>query len=177
MKNTAYLIISCMCIILCTCKKYPDGGFVNQTRKHLFGGNDVGDSKTWKLKLYEVNGIDSTYLIQGANSIPDFYEKFVTFKLTDKKYISSEANTFTYRYTSSVSKAYKEINFALYDIDWTHNDSIQCEKIGNIYYCTRNIFIPDASKRATSWNINKLTKYELSINLSLKNSYKIILKQ
>ncbi len=80
--NTVILLV--ISLLFTACKKYPDGGFVDQTRKHLFGGHNVGNCKTRKLKLYEVNGIESTYLIQGASSIPDFYEKFVTLTYTGK---------------------------------------------------------------------------------------------
>lgn len=159
---------------LSTCKKYPDGGFVNQTRKHLFGGNDVGDSKTWKLKLYEVNGIDSTYLIQGANSIPDFYDKFVTFTYEGKEVsMKYSAKTFTNKYTGSIGITYKEIGI---NYDWTnHEDSSQCKLINNINYCERNILFPEFLQRNATWSIKKLTKRELIITDDRENFYKIIL--
>ena len=170
------IVIGFLLLTLTTCKKYPDGGFVNQTRMHLFGGHKVGDSKTWKLKLYEVNGIDSTYLIQGAGSIPDFYEKFVTFTYADKdptyKY---SANTFTQEYIGTISKTDKNILIAY---DWINQeDSSQCKKINNQLYCQRNILFPEFLKRNPVWEINKLTKNELIMSVRLNNSYKIILNQ
>lgn len=160
--------------LLSTCKKYPEGGFVNQTRKHLFGGNHVGDSKTWKLKLYEVNGIDSTYLIQGANSIPDFYEKFVTFTYEGKETsVKYSAKTFTNKYTGSIGTVYKEIGI---NYDWTnHEDSSQCKLINNTIYCERNILFPEFLDRNATWSIEKLTKKELIITENRKNAYRIIL--
>lgn len=59
-RYTGYILIL---IILSTCKKYEDGGIIRLNRKHLFGERKNNASKTWKLKLYEVNGIDSTQLI------------------------------------------------------------------------------------------------------------------
>ncbi|MES2132615.1 MAG: hypothetical protein V4506_09700 [Bacteroidota bacterium] len=170
------IVFGILLLTLSTCKKYPDGGFVNQTRMHLFGGHKVGDSKTWKLKLYEVNGIDSTYLIQGAGSIPDFYEKFVTFKLTDSKYICSEAQTYVNTYSSCIDKSNKQITFGeAYDL--SNYDSTQCKIINNVRYCGRNIFRPEIKIRSILWNIEKLTKKELIISIKITQSYKIILSQ
>jgi hypothetical protein len=72
-----YILISFISFTLSTCKKYDEGGFVMLTKKHLFGGHKVGDSKTWKLDKYVVNGIDSTNLIN-TGGLPDFYKNFVT---------------------------------------------------------------------------------------------------
>lgn len=165
-----------MCIILCTCKKYPEGGFVNQTRKHLFGGNHVGDSKTWKLKLYEVNGVDSTYLIQGANNIPDFYDKFVTFTYKGRDVSDKyEANTYIQNYSGTILRKGTDILIAY---DWTFKqDSSQCKIVGSQKYCQRNVFFPEFLKRNPVWKIKKLTKKEFILSIELTNSYKIILNQ
>jgi hypothetical protein len=170
------LILIILLFALSTCKKYPEGGFVNQTRKHLFGGNDVGDSKTWKLKLYEVNGVDSTYLIQGANSIPDFYDKFVTFTYKDSDpTIKYQASTYTQNYSGTISKKGKDILVAY---DWlSEEDSTQCKSINNIFYCQRNLLFPEFLRRNPKWEISKLTKNELVLSIKLTNSYKIILSQ
>jgi hypothetical protein len=161
-------------LVLTNCKKYPDGGFVHQTNKHLLGANKVGSSKIWKLKLYEVNGIDSTHLIQGANTIPDFYDKFVTFKYSVKEVsIQHITKTFTQNYIGYVDNKDKKILFAY---DWlSHEDSMQCKKINNQLYCQRNVFFPEFLTRNPAWNINKLTKDELILKIELSNSYKIIL--
>jgi len=171
------LIVTGSILLFTTCKKYPEGGFVNQTRKHLFGGNDVGDSKTWKLKLYEVNGIDSTYLIQGANNIPDFYGKFVTFiyEGKDPSPVFS-AKTFAYEYGGVFDKLEKEITLGY---DPNPKDSTQCKNIQNSTYCVRNLLFPEYNQYGKKWSIKKLTKKEciLESNFKLKNSYKIILTQ
>jgi len=162
-----------------TCKKYDEGGFIKQTNKHLFGHNKVGSSKTWKLKLYEVNGIDSTYLIQGANTIPDFYEKFVTFKYEAKEVsVQIIATTFSKIYGGSIDKTDKIMLIGM-NAPISKNDSMQCNTINNQLYCVRNILFPEYNNYAKQWNIKKLTKNELILetNWKLKNSYKIILTQ
>ena len=93
-KLFAYFFIGILLLSLSTCKKYNEGGFVGLSRKHLFGEKKDGASKTWKLKLYEVNGIDSTHLIPGTANIPDFFEKFITFRLDNKEGFSFKAETF-----------------------------------------------------------------------------------
>jgi hypothetical protein len=168
-------------LLFTSCKKYPEGGFVNQTRKHLFGGNHVGDSKTWKLKLYEVNGIDSTYLIQGASSIPDFYEKFVTFTYSQKgdPSLQYQANTYLYDYQGRFGKTYKQLSLAIKHEPLTKEDSLQCATVFGIRYCSRNLFYPEFNNYAKLWDIKKLTKKEciLESTFKLKNSYRIILSE
>ena len=50
-----YLLISISILLLFNCKKYPEGGCERRGPKNI-----IGD---WKLTLFEVNGIDSTDLI------------------------------------------------------------------------------------------------------------------
>jgi hypothetical protein len=180
MKALHFLKLMGLCLALLslsTCKKYPEGGFVKQTCKHLFGSNKVGSSKTWKLKRYEVNGIDSTYLIQGANSIPDFYEKFVTFKFKDNDGSPHiESKTFTYEYGGSVDDTNKQLLIGMKN-PTTPLDSSQCKIINSQTYCVRNLLYPEYNSYGKLWNIKKLTKSELIIetNWNLKNNYKITL--
>ena len=138
---------------------------------HLFGGHKVGNSKTWKLKLYEVNGIDSTDLIRNSTTA-DFYD--MTFELTDKKYKSFEANTVFQKYRGSVGETF---NITFYDIDLTKEDSIQCKQLNNSTICYRNIYIPEIGTKNREWNIEKLTANELIINKSISNFYRIILNK
>lgn len=165
------LFIVSLLVSLSSCKKYPEGGFVNQTRKHLFGGNDVGDSKTWKLKRYEVNGIDSTELIRNG-STSDFYD--ITFKLTDKKYKDFEANTLFQKYRGSIGSKF---NITFYDIDLTRQDSVQCKQLNNSIVCYRNIYIPEVNIKNREWNIEKITTNELIISKSVSNQYRITLNK
>ncbi len=165
------IILMLVCFFLSTCKKYPEGGFVNQTRKHLFGGNHVGDSKTWKLKLYEVNGIDSTGLIQNGSTL-DFYD--ITFKLVDKKYKDFEANTLFQQYRGSTGSKF---NITFYDIEPTKQDSMRCKQLNNSMVCYRNIYIPEIRIKNREWIIEKITANELIISKSISNSYRIILNK
>jgi hypothetical protein len=180
MKALHFLKLMGLCLALLslsTCKKYPEGGFVKQTCKHLFGSNKIGSNKTWKLKKYEVNGIDSTYLIQGANSIPDFYEKFVTFKYSIFEVSPKfEATTFLWKFKGTVDDLEKKLNIGLFQ-NPTKEDSIQCKIIDNINYCNRNILAPELNSVGKKWYIKKLTRTELVIetNWNLKNNYKITL--
>ena len=171
-----YHILLCGALLLCStaCKKYPEGGFVNQTRKHLFGGNKVGDHKTWKLKRYEVNGIDSTYLIQGANSIPNFYDQFVTFTYKGREVSDKyDASTYIQNYSGTMIKKGTDLLIAY---NWINKeDSMQCKIINNQRFCQRNIFFPEFLKRNPAWQIKKLTREELILSIQLTNSYKIIL--
>ncbi len=102
--NILIKIISLLMLLtfLTTCKKYDEGGLLRLNRKHLFGERKDGASKTWKLEKYEVNGIDSTYLIPGANIIPNFYENFITFTLDNKEGYSFKANSYIFSYIGNL---------------------------------------------------------------------------
>lgn len=79
-KTVTYLIlIYAVTLILTTCKKYPEGGWSNMAKRHLFGGTKAGSSKTWHLSKYEVNGIDSTMYITPGNGYTSFANDEYTF--------------------------------------------------------------------------------------------------
>jgi hypothetical protein len=171
-----YLVVFTLCFVMSTCKKYDDGGFVKQTRLHLFGGHRSGDHKTWKLKKYEVNGIDSTDLIKGPDNIPDFYSNFFVITYT-KSDPSPEfiASTFLFNYTGTIDLVYKKININMDHYPLNKTDSSQCSQLNGINYCLRNIFVPEIKNKINSWDIKKLTKHEFIIEASFTNKYKIIL--
>ena len=181
---TSFTIVCASILLFTTCKKYPEGGLLYQSYKHLFGGNKAGSSKTWKLKLYEVNEIDSTYLIEGANTIPDFYNKFITFNL-DEKHRSSQpftANTFLFNYQGlMISSNDHTIFYIGYKTYNNREDSVQCKTKDMNTYCSRNIFYPEGYFK-WNWTIKKLTRKEAVFTSApstpyQKNSYKIILTQ
>jgi hypothetical protein len=169
-----YILISFISFMLCTCKKYDEGGFVHRSCKNLFGGKKVGSSKTWKLKKYEVNGIDSTYLINTGN-IPDYYDKFTTFKLVGKKFCEYTASGFLYNHMGSIEFSYKRILIG------NNNEApilySQCGVVNNLTYCARNILYPDQSDNVSEWKIVKLKSDELIITKENSKKYKIILQQ
>ena len=156
-----------------TCKKYPEGGLVYYRIKHLFGKNADQASKSWKLKLYEVNGIDSTNLFQGANSYIDDQQNFVIFLLYNCKGQTYGAHTNLYDYAMSVDKDAKTLGFGTL-LSAYNNDTSQCFLKNNNLTCQRNILNPEKNK-STEWNIRDLTATELTISKQLNNNYKIIL--
>lgn len=61
-------------LLFTTCKKYPEGGFQNQAKKHILGN--------WTLTLYEVDGIDSTiFLLWSIRTLNNFRVYFITIML------------------------------------------------------------------------------------------------
>jgi hypothetical protein len=173
LKTVVIYILSLTIILpLSTCKKYDGGGLVKLTRKHLFGGNDVGDSKIWKLKLYEVNGIDSTYLISSLN-IPDFYEKHITFTLTDKKQYGYSCSSYLFDHYGYLGASYKEMSVGKLPTVYNGSDSAQCKIKNNNLICSRDILFPELGQSAFLWSIIKLTKHEFIMTTTLKNSYKL----
>ena len=62
------ILLSMMCLF--NCKKYPEGGCERRGPKNIVGN--------WKLFLYEVNGIDSTDLINYNNS--EIYKEITILK-------------------------------------------------------------------------------------------------
>lgn len=162
-------------MMLTTCKKYPEGGFVHQTNKHLFGGLDIGDNKEWDLELFEVNGIDSTNYIFNSSSVVDFKKNFIKFRLIENKSkISLYGYTFIYFLQGSINE--KEKAMYIYTPAINSNEvKTQCKIIDNINYCCRNIFTPENNFSDPKWSIKMLTKKKMVISKQLKNSYKIIL--
>ena len=176
------IILFCTLVVFTTCKKYDEGGLENLTRKHLFGGKKKGCTKTWKLKRFEVNGIDSTYLITGAGTIPDFYDKFITFKNEGNTngYINFTAKTFLWEYIGVITPQDSKMACKMIDKNLTKNDSLQCKNIDGNFYCNRNLLYPEfINEYNKPWVIKKLRKDELVIELSDKqtNFYKLILIQ
>lgn len=176
MKFLRLILFSIIILALTTCKKYPDGGFVSLTYKHLFGGRRDAIKKTWELQSYIVNGIDSTEFIAGAQEIPDFKKKFADFVIQDWRLKDFIVYRFLYNDYIEINKNQKTIIFYS-DVNGIvnfPNDSVQCGLNNNVYYCERNIFNPEFNK-PTMWNISKLTKKKLELTTSLVNHYKIIL--
>ncbi len=165
--------------LLTTCKKYDEGGLLRLNRKHLFGERKDGASKTWKLEKYEVNGVDSTYLIPGSNIIPNFYENFITFTLDNKEGYSFKASSYIFDYKGQLGfSPSHDLTIVSSKKPTNASDSAQCGYFGSSFFCLRNIFIPDfkGPNGSQAWTITKLKKNELIIaNNKLSKNYKIIL--
>lgn len=167
-----YFTLFTLITLLSTCKKYDEGGLINLRMKHLFGGNYNGAKKDWKLKRYEVNGIDSTNFIQGGNLFLNSSQSFVSFQIIDKKNHNYYAETLVYKFDLGVGKKEIDLGTLLHS---QNNDTSQCFQILNQQLCQRNIFNPEKNK-ITVWDIIRLKKDELVVSIKQTNSYKIILE-
>jgi|GEM_PF-1856746 len=169
-KLLSIILLVCIASVLLTCKKYDEGGLKRLTNKHLCGGNTVGDKKTWKLKLYEVDGVDSTNLIKNSN-VSDFYD--VTFELTSGKRNNTYFAYSIYRkFNCSVGITSNEFIFEFNSPSSTSiEDSLQCSS----QLCYRNVFIPELyGDNSTLWTISKLTRNTCLIKMKRKHCYKLI---
>jgi hypothetical protein len=169
MKNrlTRILLLFTLILIASTCHKYPEGGWSNVAIKHLFGGNKDGSQKVWHLKLYEVDGIDSTFYLSPGNGSTNFTNEAVVFKITTARYKDYFIKTQVFEQGIKLSTHKKNIE--------TINPGImQCSTIQ--LKCERNIFSPESNTNFYSWKIIKLTTKELILSGFFQSSYKIILK-
>lgn len=166
--NICFKILIITIIILCftSCKKYDEGGLEFRTVSKSLGGNKPGSSKEWHLKKYIVNGIDSTYSINGYSNnesiLFEYYKKDVGIFMVIKTKIFVYAGFIAYKTISTGS------------IPHNYIDSIQCSN----QYCQRNIFKPELKKINYSWNIKKLTNKELILesDFTSNHNYRLILK-
>ncbi len=140
----------------------------NVAISHLFGAKK-NSAKTWKLKLYEVNGIDSTGYITPNNGINYFQNNELSFRnassgyKNDKLYIYS--NLYTYSF-SFIDK--KKLFFYSFIINGPYD--AQCKAS----ICERNILTPEINTKIFEWKIIELKKHEFVITASLTNNYKLI---
>lgn len=153
-----HLLIIIVSVCLFNCKKYPEGGCERRGPKNI-----VGD---WKLALYEVNGVDSTNLINyngndGYKTIR-IYKNVGVFQIDQKSSIGNSAS-----FTNNNTKI--RINGGLV------NNGQKCILDAGINYCYRLFFTPESS--TIEWEIQKLTKNELIITTNIKNTYKIRLNK
>lgn len=144
--------LSVFLIVFAACKKYPEGGWHYNAFRHLGG--------SWSLKLYEVDSIDSTYLTQGYNNIPNYLSDFLEIATVHS------GNRTEFGWFS------QPLSYSVY-INKKNRDVIQLS--GNMYsqQYQRNIFNP-TNEQYFSWKIEKLTKDELRLT-SVNYNYKLIL--
>jgi len=161
MKN-GLLLFACL-VLLTTCKKYHDGGYHFNAFKHLEG--------QWKLKLYEVDGIDSTLLTQGATTIPDYLEKFADFPMVHSGKRRQMKLYNHYRYYEVYINNNERDAISVYKSS-DRFDSLGCLS-NNSQMCQRDVFNP-TNEKTFNWKIDKLTKEEL-ILVSQSYHYKLIL--
>src|SRR5574343_1614751 len=159
------LLIFPSLIFLTTCKKYPEGGFTMRGPKMLLKHNGA-----WKLTLYEVNGIDSTELI---NYNGDENYKNVSFYKEDTHYNPNlyAANYPHFSYLIKFENDNKLLNFQSYD----QSSTKFCYSNNQIYNgCYRLFFCPE--NKIIDWEIIKLTKTELHLRFSNSKVYNLKFK-
>ncbi|MBA3665342.1 MAG: hypothetical protein H0W61_14180 [Bacteroidetes bacterium] len=157
-----YSFILLLLVLLTTCKKYEDGGWSNVAIKHLFGGNESNSNKSWKLKLYEVNGIDSTAYITTGNGVTNFQNDEVKFTLTNARAHDYSYNTKIYYAGLRFQEDKTSIGFDVIKYNCQNN------------LCERNIFNPEFNNYGFYWKIIRLKKSELILTGSANNTYKLI---
>jgi hypothetical protein len=165
MKNKIYILLFIIGLSYSSCKKYSDGGFYKQGPKTFINYKKA----QWKLSLYEVNGVDSTYLIQTPMvSGNDFYKDFLYCNYINKKENNDlYANNHNYNYLIKFTNKNAQISF--------ENGAIsQCLNTSTGVSCQRNIFNPEGTNKVL-FTILKLKDNECILTTQLNNSYKIIL--
>lgn len=154
-----YILIFISTLLLFNCKKYPEGGCERRGPKNI-----IGD---WKLTLYEVNGIDSTELINYNGN--DVYKTIKIYKNVSVLQIDQKSSI-----TSSASFGNK--NQTLTITGETDSNGRTCYFENNINYCYR-LFLTPENSHTMDWQILKLTKEEIILTSTQKNSYKIKLSK
>jgi hypothetical protein len=165
------ILLSISVLSFTTCKRYPEGGWSNVAMTHLFGKNLKGASKTWHLKKYEINGIDSTSFITPGNGYTSFENDEVVFKIPEDSKSQYRIQTKVYNcgFHFSSPKLTLELAVGRY-IAGIHY--LQCYN----GVCERNILNPFDLTEEMDWKIQKLTRHELIITITQNNNnYKISL--
>jgi hypothetical protein len=175
-----FILLSIITVSITTCKKYPEGGWSNMAKRHLFGGTKAGSSKTWHLSKYEVNGIDSTMYITPGNGYTSFENDEYTFFIDKvlENYMGARSKVYRYSVNWGGRKtvfetAKKNIEIGVSGTGTSSLTTSQCGLAG----CERKIFNPNFKNALRIWSIKKLTSTSLVLVTEDSGSlYKIILK-
>jgi len=151
-QSVLYMFFFISATLLFSCKKYPEGGCERRGPKNIIG--------TWTLALYEVNGIDSTELINYNGD--DIYKKITFLKNV-----------------STISVDYKGYDGASAKFIKGNSEILFNSSFNMTYYNSntrkyRNILVPEASSKTDcAWEIIKLNKKEFVIKAQKQNAYTI----
>jgi hypothetical protein len=147
-------IISCG-LLFTTCKKYPEGGTEKDGQKNLIN--------KWQLTLYEVDGIDSTNLINYNGN-----ENYKQLTFTPAQALS---NT-TFGIVLGVNNyGYKLIFTSNNEVLNITSQSYSGAKYCDTGLCIKEIFTPESN--STSWKILKLDSKEWHIQSQQIHSYNL----
>lgn len=146
-------------IIFSTCKKYPEGGFLKR-------GPKIFIKNSWTLTLYEVNGIDSTNLINYNGD--ENYKGFIPMR-DGSNIIGTLYPTFYHSIQFSDNNRNIRFNTELYD-------STKVCILNSSHYsgCYRMIFNPEG--RPTNWEVLKLNNKEMILTCTLNKRYTLKFK-
>ena len=141
---TILSLLTITCILFTACKKYPEGG----TEKD--GPNNI--IYHWTLSLYEVDGIDSTDLINysGTQNYKQIYFSALN-NVKNSKQINAHP-----AYASLCIMEFSSNNETLTGTVNPYYGAKFCNPI-----CGKEIFTPETS--TSTWKILKLTKNELHL--------------
>lgn len=140
------------------CKKYPEGGYEKDGPKNII--------YNWKLTLYEVDGIDSTDLIN-YNGNEDY--KNVRF-FPDASDPKNNKKVVAQPYNGNLCKmTFVSNNEALDGIVYSYGGALNCGISPT--FCTKQIFTPETN--TASWKILKLDSKELHLQSQQIHSYNL----
>ena len=150
-------------LVFTTCKRYPEGGWTNVAKKHLFGGHKTGSSKTWHLKKYEVNGIDSTMYITPGNGYTSFENDEYTFRIDEYSKNDYYGKSKVYVYTLAWGSKYSLLENSKKEIQIISAVPPLKEQCSS-GICERNIFNPNYNLNDRVWKIIRLTNNSFIIS-------------
>ncbi len=152
MKKLTYITLALICTaIFTTCKKYPEGGTIKKGPKNIIG--------EWRLILYEVDGIDSTSLIN-YNNTDDYKHVDVTTACSDCEIHMRITGGITYEFYFS-------------------DDNISIKGKADAYYgaktcftfCLKEYFVPEGD--SSEWQILKLDSKEMHLQMQGLHNYNL----
>lgn len=152
------LVLISLITLFTTCKKYPEGGYIKKNYKRLIG--------KWKLTLYEVNGIDSTNLINYVGN--DLYKDVI---------FLDNSNSLTVDYQGYIGKSCNIVD-SKKNIQFDGGGiNKNCYQYNSTNYCYRSYLTPEINVNvgSTKWKILKLTAKEMKLSFSKTNHYTLIL--
>ncbi len=176
-KSFSTICVCFLILFLSRCKKFDEGGKVFRSKFKLLGSNSDGARKSWGLKKFVVNGIDSTTLIKGPSKWPTYYSEYVIFYRENNDDEHFRSSTYLYEYYTSFDSIKKKRILTFSDMNYYKTYKNQFGVVnGDAIHC-RNLFCPEEylghSNWHYNWTVKKLTDSELIMELKLKNHYRI----